>query len=140
MLPGFNLDVSRERTLPHHVFRGTYPPTRTAIMRSSIYLMQKPYNKPDNINVEDITPEDYVEEVLSYNLDSIFHPHLITIRCRIYFTTITSVELEQEGCFFCDFLNEAMNIKALRQELKIENRRGLCRSNNGFESKYCIQN
>ncbi|PSN30444.1 hypothetical protein C0J52_26694 [Blattella germanica] len=38
----------------------------------------KPNKKPDIINVEDITSEDYVEEVLSYNLDSIFHPHLIT--------------------------------------------------------------
>ncbi|PSN31390.1 hypothetical protein C0J52_24539 [Blattella germanica] len=54
---------------------------------------------------------------------------------EIYFTTITSVELEQEGCFFCDFFKRS-NEGALRQELKIENkRRGLCRSNNGFEKK-----
>ncbi|PSN29684.1 hypothetical protein C0J52_28011 [Blattella germanica] len=40
--------------------------------------MRKPNKKPDIINVEDdITSEDYAEEVLSYNLDCFFHAHLI---------------------------------------------------------------
>ncbi|PSN30445.1 hypothetical protein C0J52_26695 [Blattella germanica] len=44
------------------------------------------------------------------------------------------MNLNRKDAFSVIFLNEAMNIKALRQELKIENkRRGLCRSNNGFE-------
>ncbi|PSN49546.1 hypothetical protein C0J52_04996, partial [Blattella germanica] len=53
----------------------------------------KPNKKPDIINVEDITSEDYVEEVLSYNLDSIFHPHLITIRLKENFLNVSSWRL-----------------------------------------------